>query len=174
MGYDISQFGDNVLEGSGGNVASKVSNHYGPRETGEVSGNVKTEGATNQLVLEFDGQNLSDGAFTLQTPKQLPAGANIEDVWMKVSEAFDMGGTNPIADIGTESSEATNGFTIDDSALETPGTYDLTSALSGTWAAPLAAATTIGIAASADSGLTVSTSAGKAKVVINYAVVGAV
>lgn len=173
MGYDISQFGDNVLEGSGGNVESKVSNHYGPRFTGEVSGVVKTEGASKELVLEFDGQNFSDGAYTLQTAKTLPAGANIDDVYVKVTEAFDLGGTNPVGDVGTEGSEATNGFTIDDSALEALGTYDLTSALSGTWAAPLAAATTIGLAASADSGLTVDTSVGKAKVIIRYTVVGA-
>lgn len=173
MGYDISQFGDNVLEGSGGNVASKVSNHYGPRETGEVSGVVKTEGATNQLVLEFDGTNVSDGAFTLQTPKTLPAGANIEDVWLKVSEVFVLGGTTPVVDIGTEGSEATNGFTMSEANLESVQTVDLTSALSGTWAAPLAASTTIGILLGGGGSNTV-TAAGKAKVIINYSFVGAV
>lgn len=171
MGYETSPFGDNVLTGSGGNVTTKVSNHYGARSTGKTVGVVKTEGSSNELSFNIDGTIVGDGSYALLAPT-LPAGAVIEDVYLKVTEAFVLGGTTPVIDIGTEGSEATNGFTITEAQGEAVATYDLTSALSGTWAAPLAADTTVGILLGGGGSNTV-TSAGKADVVIRYSKVPA-
>ncbi|NOQ73238.1 MAG: hypothetical protein GQ574_14620 [Crocinitomix sp.] len=77
-----------------------------------------------------------------------------------------LGGTTPVIDIGTESTEATNGFTITEAQAEAVGMYDLTSALAGTWAAGLAADTTVGLLLGGTSPTV--TSAGKAKIVIRY------
>lgn len=170
MGYNRSPFGEGGATGAG-NVTTAVSNHYGPRESGQTKGVIKTEGAMKELVIEFTGAEVSAGAFDLLAPT-LPAGAVIEDVYVKVKEAFDLGGTTPVVDIGTETSEATNGFSFSEANLESTGTLDLTSALSGTWAAPLAAATTVGILLGGG-GTNTSAATGAAKVVIRYAVVGA-
>jgi len=170
MGYETSPFGDNVLTGSGGNVTTRVSNHYGPRSPGKTVGKVKTEGVMNELTINIDGTMVGNEAYALLAPT-LPAGAVIEDVYAKVTEAFVLGGTTPAIEVGTETSEATNGFTITEAQAEAVGTYDLTGALSGTWAAPLAAATTVGLDLSGTSPTV--TSAGKMDVVIRYAVVPA-
>jgi hypothetical protein len=92
----------------------------------------------------IDGEMVGDEAFPLDAPV-IPAGAVIDRVTVEVTEAFALGGTSPVIEIGTEGSEATNGFTVSEAQAEATATYDLTSALSGTWAAPLAAATTVGI-----------------------------
>ena len=164
-GYAQSQFGENVLVGSGGNVTSTVSNHYGPRDTDGSTGVVKTEGSNNELSFWVDGADIGNAGYKLIAPA-LPAGATIHQVMIQITEAFVMGGTTPAIEIGTETSEATNGFTISEAVGEVAATVDLTAALSGTWAAPLAAATTIGLALS---GTTPTiTDAGKMKVIIYY------
>lgn len=170
MSFERNPFGNNVDVGSGGNVNGFVSNHYGQRETGKTVGKVKTEGVMNELSINIDGEMLGNAAYPLIAP-ELPAGAVIEDVYVKVTEAFVLGGTTPAIEVGTEGSEATNGFTISEAQAEATGTYDLTSALSGTWASPLAAATTVGLALSGTSPTT--TDAGKLDVIIRYAVVPA-
>ena len=167
MGFEQSQFGDGSASGSG-NVTTTVNNHYGTRTSEGAVGRVKTEGVINQLSIEFDGTAVGNAAYPLLAP-DLPAGAVIERVWFKVKEAFVLGGTSPTIEVGTEGSEATNGFTITEAQAEAVGTYDLTGALSGTWASPLAAATTVGLAQAGTSPTV--TDAGLAEVVIEYAVV---
>ena len=167
-GFERSQFGDNIDVGSSGNVNGFVNSQYGPRKSNNVVGNVKTEGVMNELAIEFDGGVVGDAAFPLLAPT-LPAGAVIEDVYLKVTEAFALGGSSPLIEIGTEGSEATNGFTTTEAQAEAIATYDLTGALSGTWAAPLAADTVVGIAMAG--GSPTVTSAGVGKVIIRYAVV---
>ena len=167
--FETSQFGDGVST----TRATNVSNHYGGRETGGAKGVVKTEGAMKEASITISGTNLSDGTFDLLTDLKIPAGAMIEDVYLKVSEAFVLTGTSPTLLIGTATSEVTNGFVGSEAQMEAAGSYDLTSTLTGTWAAPLAASTTVGISLGGTGGPT-SSSAGKAKVIVRYAVVGAV
>ena len=50
-----------------------VTNHYGARGTGSVEGVTKTEGAKNQAVINFDGEN-----FPLRS--YVPAGATVTGV----------------------------------------------------------------------------------------------
>ena len=166
MSFEQSKFGDGSAAGSG-NVVTTVSNHYGARDTGKTTGVSRTAGFDNELTLVIDGDMVGNEAFDLIAPK-LPAGATIEKVTAKVEEAFVLGGTSPVVEVGTEGSEATNGFTMTEAQLEAVGTYDLTSALAGTWAAPLAAETTVGIDLAGTSPTV--TSAGSVKVVIQYAV----
>lgn len=165
MGFERARFGDGSATGSG-NVTTAVNNHYGVRNTGKTQGTTRTAGFVYELTLDIDGQMVSDEAFPLLAP-EVPKDAIIEDVYMYVEEAFDLGGTSPVIEVGTEGSEATNGFTITETQAENTGTYDLTSALSGTWAAGLAAATTVGIALDGTTP-TVDATAGKLRVVIRY------
>lgn len=164
MGYEQSKFGDGSTSGNG-NVIQTVSNHYGPFNTGKTQGNIKTEGSLKELTLDIDGEMVGDAAYPLVVPT-LPAGTIIKEVFAEVSEAFVLGGTTPALEIGTETSEATNGFTVSEAQAEAVASYDLTSALSGTWAAPLAADTTLGLALSGTTPTV--TSAGKMRVVIRY------
>ncbi len=166
-GFQTSPFGNGVAVGSGGNVLETVSNHYGPRSTGDTKGRFNTSGAKNQLVLDIDGAIVDAEAFNLQ-PIRLPAGALIVGVYLDVSEAFDLGGTDPVIQIGTAGSEDTNGFEIDEAEAQAANTHiDLTSTLQGTWAAGLTAVTEIGIAL--DGTLpTADPTVGKARITIEY------
>lgn len=164
MTIEQSYFGDGSASGSG-NVTTAVHNHYGPRNTGKTVGKMDMDGVINELVIDLDGTMVGNEAYPLLAPT-IPQYAIVEDVYLEVTEVFVLGGTTPAIEVGTEGSEATNGFTITKTQAEAVGTYDLTSALSGTWAAGLAAETTVGLALSGTSPTV--TSAGKARVVIRY------
>lgn len=164
MGFETSRFGDSVTAGAG-NVKTLVSNHYGRRNTGKTSGVTDTHGFTNELSLDIDGEMVGNAGFVLVVPK-LPAGSNITKAYVEVTEAFVLGGTTPAIEVGTEGSEATNGVTITEAQAEAVGYYDVTSALAGTWNAPLAAETTVGIALSGTSPTV--TAAGKLRLVLSY------
>lgn len=166
MAYEQSYFGDGSTAGNG-NVVNTVHNHFGQRDTGKTQGKTRTAGFVNEAVLDIDADMVSNEAFPLIAPT-LPAGSRIEDVFVEVTEAFALGGTSPVIEIGTETSEATNGFTISETIAEATGVYDLTATLSGTWAAAtgLAAETTVGIDL-AGTTPTVGT-AGKMRVVVRY------
>lgn len=168
MSFETSKFGNGVLVGSGGNVTSNVHNHFGARASGKTQGENDMDGAMHELVIDLDAAMVSAEAFPLIAP-YIPAGSRVEDVFMQVTQAFVLGGTTPVIEIGTEGSEATNGFTISETIAEALGVYDLTSALSGTWSQStgLLADTVIGIDLAAADTPTI-TSAGKARIVIRY------
>lgn len=165
MGFETSKFGDGGYATST-NVTQDVHNHYGARDVGKTVGTVQTEGSVYELSLNIDGEMVGDAAYPLIAPT-LPAGAVIKEVYAEVDEAFVLGGTSPVINIGTEGSEATNGVDLSEARAEAVGTYDLTSTLAGTWAAPLAAATTVGLALAGTSPTV--TDAGSVRVVIRYA-----
>ena len=163
MAFEKSKFG---YEGGATTADSYgVSNHYGARKVGKGQGTTSTEGFMNEFTLDLDGELVGNEAFPLLTP-QLPAGAKIEDVFLEVSEAFVLGGTSPVVEVGTATSEATNGVTITEAQLEATGVYDITAAISGTWAAGLAAVTNLGIVLGGTTPTV--TDAGKARLVIRY------
>ena len=164
MSFAQSKFGDGSASGAG-NVTTTVSNHYGPRTSTSAKGVLETDGVVNELSIEFTGAEVSAGAYVLLAP-YLPAGAIVQAAYLRVKEAFTLGGTTPTIEVGTEGSEATNGFTITEAQAEAVATYNLTSALSGTWAAPLAAQTTIGLAMAGSSPTSAATGVGE--VVIRY------
>jgi hypothetical protein len=167
MGFERSPFGDGSASGSG-NVTTAVNNHYGTRTSDRAQGKVKTEGTSNEVSIEITGVDAGNESFPLLSP-WLPDGAIIEKVFLEVKEAFDLGGTTPTILFGTEGSEVTNGFVVSETQAETPGTYDVTSTLTGTWAAPLDANTTVGLALGG--GTPTATEDGKLEVVIRYTVI---
>lgn len=164
MSYAQSPFGDGSASGSG-NVVTTVNNHYGTRDSKYANGIVKTEGYSSTLTLAIDHVQATADAFQLNAPV-LPAGARVTKVIM-VTKVQGVAGTSAVLDIGTDSSESTNGFTITEAQMDAAaGTVvDLTGALSGTWDAEkeLAADTTLGI------NLSVQTlTAGEYDIMISY------
>ncbi len=142
-----------------------VNNHYGPRDTGKTTGVVKTEGRHYEASVDIDPDTINNGGPVL-VDLDIQGAAVIEDVYVEVTEAFALGGTTPTIVVGTDTSEETNGVVISEAQAEATGTYDITGTLTGTWASPLEADTTIGVTLGGDTP-TVGT-AGKAKVVIRY------
>jgi hypothetical protein len=144
-------------------VVNGVANYYGPRHRYEGNGGV--EGGrddTRFLVLDISGSDYLTAQATL------PAGATIVgNALVEVREAFALGGTTPVINVGVSGSEGTNRLAqISEAQAEALGTYSIASA--GTLAVntPLAAAATIKVALG---GTTPTiTAAGKLRLVIPY------
>jgi len=148
-----------------------VNNHYGPRDTGPTNGNVKTVGRSYEASVEVDVDVIANGGPLLVTDLEIPAKSVIEDVYVDVSEAFTLTGTTPTILVGTATSEVTNGVVISEAQAEAVAVVDITGTLTGTWAAPLAADTVVGVALG---GTTPATSGllGKAIVTVRYTKAG--
>jgi hypothetical protein len=147
------------------NTGLGVNNHYGPRETGAFNGELPSKGRERELVMDINGAAVTNGGALLDDAI-LPAGADITRVYVCVTTAAtSWGNADNVVDVGTDTTEATNGFTMTDTIMDTVATTDMTSELSGTWAAPLAAATTVGFAVS---GTTAAMVGGEAKLIIKY------
>lgn len=143
---------------------------YGRRDLGYDVGVIKTEGNSNELSVGISAQmvqDIIDGKEVIATVK-VPAKSIIEKAYLYVDEAFVLGGTTPAVEVGTDTTEATNGVTLTEANLEAVGGYDVTAGLSGTWAAgsALAAETTVGVAVSGTSPTV--TGVGKARLVVTY------
>ena len=144
-------------------VVNGVANYYGPRHRYEGNGGV--EGGrddTRFLVLDISGSDYLTAQATL------PAGATIVgNALVEVREAFALGGTTPVINVGISGAEGTNRLAqISEAQAEALGTYSIASA--GTLAVnvPLAAAATIKVALG---GTTPTiTAAGKLRLVIPY------
>lgn len=146
-----------------------VNNHYGVREVEKTVGAINTTGRSYEASIFIDADTLNNGGPIL-VDLDIPATSVIETAYVEVTEVFALGGTTPTILVGTDTSEVTNGLVISEAQAEALGTYDVTGTLTGTWAAPLAADTTVGTVLGGTSP-TVGTG-GKAKVVITYKKVG--
>lgn len=145
------------------NTGLNVNNHYGERPTGQTSGNFKTEGPMNKLSIQVNSADIDVALFG---DPVLPAGALVTGAYVRVTEAFVLGGTTPTILTGTESSEVTNGLVLSEAQAEAIGLYDIFSTVTGTWAAMLAAETAVAIVLGG--GSPTKTAAGKMEVVIEY------
>ena len=134
---------------------------YGTRVKGGGVGQMQTAGVERELAVDLSVDYLTGDAYFGQV---IPAGSVITSAYATITEAFE--GTGCIVDVGTDGSEATNGVTVAELELEAVGSYDLTAALSGTWAAgsALAADTEVGVALTG----TFSGSEGYGRVVVTY------
>lgn len=141
-----------------------VQAHFGARGSDDAGGQVKTTGTINEIRLVLDGTMLSNGTLPL-VRQTIPAGSLVIDVTLEVTEVFVIGGTTPTLDVGTDTSEATNNFDFSEAQLEAVGTTVKTSG-AGTWAARLAAETTVNIAMGGTT--PTSTAAGAGTVIIRY------
>ena len=143
-----------------------VTNYYGPRSRGDTQGGqIGTVGSVKQLVMFFTGENYASQSATL------PAGAIIHgQATVEIAEAFNLGGTSPVINVGVATTEGTNRLAqISEAQAEAVGTYSIASA--GTLAAntPLTAGVTIRVALGGTT--PTATVAGLAKLMIEYRVV---
>lgn len=150
----------------GSQTINGVRNIYGPRTRYEgVAGSMTTRDDERAFVAWFDGANYTYVTGTI------PAGAVItENAVVEIVEAFNLGGTTPVINVGVSGSEGTNRVAqLSEAQAEAVGTYSVASA--GTLAkdTPLAAAVTIKVALGGTS--PTITSAGKCKLTIRYRVI---
>jgi len=150
------------------NTGLNVKSNYGPRDTGRAAGVVKTEGSKQQLTIELTGAQIDDEQYIENFV--IPQYSIILACYLEVTEAFVLdGNADNTLEVGTATSEATNGFSITSAECESLGSTSLTGALSGTWdaEAALAADTIVNIIVD---GTTPSADAtvGKGRIVIEY------
>ena len=141
-----------------------VQTHYGERhlQDGTVAGGkLPNSGAVEEVVVYISGRDFN-GATSFDTRATLPAGAVVLEAIAEITTAFTLGNADNDIYVGTNGSESTNyGM-----QLATPAsTGTVVDAPAGTWAAPLAAETAIGVAVA---GTTPSAADGEAKVVVRY------
>ena len=125
-----------------------VDNFYGPRTTTDgLGGHLKHEGGLRQMVIEFG--ELVPGETTvanrLRSIETLPANSLITRCYLDVETLALMTGTTPTILVGTNDSEVTNGFVVTEAQAEAAGITDLTSTLTGTWAAGLLVDTAVSV-----------------------------
>lgn len=143
-----------------------VYNYYGPRHRHEgVQGKMGTVNEKHTATVLLAGDTYSTVSFTL------PAGAvMVGNAIVEVEEAFALGGTTPVINIGVSGSEGTNRIAqVSEAQAEAVGTYSIAPA--GTLAVntPLASAVTVVVALGGTS--PTITAAGKMKVVFTYQVI---
>lgn len=149
--------------------ADGLRTHYGRRLTGEEAnfgvygGDV---GGDKYMEIHIRGSDFTSGSYTGPTAS-VKAGFTVREVIAEVTEAFNLGGTTPVLNVGVSGSEGTNRIAqISEANAEAVGTYAITPA--GTLAAntPLAADSTLNIALG---GTTPTiTSAGRIRIVVRY------
>lgn len=150
------------------NTGLGVPAFYGTRTALEgLGGHIKTEGAKKQMVLEFKGANINDGV--MDSVETLPANCIVTAAYADVNEVVALGGTTPTILVGTNGSEVTNGLVISEAQAEAANVYDVTSTLTGTWAAGLTADTAVSVTLGGTSP-TIS-AAGRIKIVVEYVTV---
>ena len=144
-----------------------VHNHYGQRDTGNSVGLEKGENSTFTLSVTLTGRALQDGFVP---PVVVPKGARFKSAYLRVDEAFVIGGTNPTVRIGAAGSIGTNGIVLTEAELEAVGTKAPASAGAGTWAFNSTTGTTAAAKVAVDMGGTspTVTEAGKAVLVLEY------
>lgn len=151
-----------------------VLNHYGPRgtEDGLLSGGaLPVHGSINEITFYVRAEDFTAGVTTFDTQFTLPAGSIPIDALFDVETAITQTGgtTSTTLNVGTNGSEATNGFSIADAATSISTTTEYDSAGAGTWAAALAADTVVGVSITEGGGTITSIDGGKVKVTLRYA-----
>ena len=145
-------------------VVNGVTNYYGPRKRFDTqAGQIGTTGSEKQLVIFFDGTNIS------QVRATLPVGAVIHgNTVVEIAEAFNLGGTTPVLNIGLVGTEGTNRLAqISEAQAEATGTYSIAPAGSLAVNTPLTAAADIRVALGGGGSNTIG-AVGQAKVIVRY------
>lgn len=149
-----------------------VNNHYGVRDTGGAIGQETRDGTKVVVRVDLTGQSINDAIGGFLPPVFVPKGARFTRATLRVDEVFAVTGTNPVVEVGADGSEATNGVTLTEAQLEALGTYDVSSALSGTWATNAAtgtaAAAKIDIVLGGTDTPAVARTSGKGTLVLEY------
>jgi hypothetical protein len=156
--------------------ADSLRTHYGTRVADEDAGFAETGavGSFKEVAFTLLGSDFVSGTYAGNANLTLPIGAAIHgNAQVEVVEAFVLGGTTPVINIGVTSSEGTNRFCqLSEAQAEAVASYSIASA--GTLAAntPLTAAATINAALGGTSPTV--TAAGRLVLRITYRDVGAV
>jgi len=143
-----------------------VNNVFGPRDTqeGRLGGGKHPHvGAEHEAVVYITGDDFA-GGVSFNTQLTLPAGSFPLEATFEITEAFTVGNADNVINIGTDTSEITNGFAIAD-----PETAEVTRDTSGagTWAAELAADTAVGVSVTGTTAA-ITAGSGAAKAIIKY------
>lgn len=143
-----------------------VNNQYGARNTGGSVGTEQIETSVGLYSIQLTGEMVNSGFVP---PIVVPKGAQVKRAMLRVDEAFSLGGTSPVINIGQKGSESTNGITLSKTELEAVGSKVPASTGNGTWSVSSATGTTaaaqIGIALGGTTP-TVSATQGKATLVV--------
>lgn len=145
-----------------------VYNQYGVRDTGGAVGKMDHDGVEASVAFSFTGRSLSEGFVP---PVVIPKGARFTRAFLRVDEAFALGGTTPTVQVGAAGSVATNGFVLSEAELENIGTKAPASAGAGTWSTTSTTGTTAAAKLAFALGgttPTVDASIGKATLVLYY------
>lgn len=142
-----------------GNTGLQVASQYGARNTGASVGVETTKMAIQTLSIELTGSGLADKFLP---PLVVPKNATFKRAVLTVNEAFS--GVTAVS-VGEGNDEDTNGITLAAADLAV-GTRDVTSKLTGTWAATSAVAkpSRVGMAVTG----TPDPKVGRASIVIEY------
>lgn len=137
-----------------------VNAQFGPQtDDSNLVGVKKKFGGELVLTVGLTPETLASG---LLGDVIVPAGYLPKEAVVTIDEAFAItGGASNEVQIGTSGSEATNGFDVVEATLEAVATTSSTS-FNGTWAASLAADTTVGLAFAG--GGTVAAGSGRGRV----------
>lgn len=142
-----------------------VSQYYGPRDRYEgVGGTEGTHSDQRYFVLDFGGANYATARGTLPAGTVVVGNAIVE-----VREAFALGGTTPLLNVGVLTTESTNRLAqLSEAQAEALGTYSLAPAGTLALNTPLAAATTIAVSLTGGGANTIGP-VGKARLIIPIA-----
>ena len=144
-----------------------VFNQYGPRgsQAGVVSGGELhgAGGAVFEHVVYITGDDFA-GGVSYNTRLTIPAGSFLDEAIFEITEAFTVGNADNVINIGTDTSELTNGVQIADPETAEV-TIDTTGA--GTWAAALAADTLVGVSVTGTTAA-ITAGSGAAKVILRF------
>jgi hypothetical protein len=140
-----------------------VNNHYGTRNTGYSIGVESTSGGSQTLTVHLTGESLNNG---FMPPVFVPKGALITSAVLVVDEAFAVSTGGTVAIGGT--APATNGVVLTEAKLEAVGASDVSALAVGTWATNSATGTTAAQRVSKAVTGTVTSTVGKAQLVITF------
>lgn len=144
-----------------------VNNFYGKRNTGGSVGVESGDGSVFELSISFTGESVNSSFLP---PVYVPKGAHFLRAFLRVDEAFSLGGTSPTVIFGG-TAPATDGIVLTQAELQAIGTKVPASTGTGTWAVGSATGTTASqkvAKALGGTSPTVSATQGKATLVLEF------
>lgn len=127
-------------------------------------GAVLIDSNEKELTFVLDGEKFSGGVYQFVTTEALPVGAVPISAFVRVSEAFVLGGTTPTIQVGTSGTGAAAVFgSLAQASAQALGTYTLT-----VTATPLTSTTAGNLRVSLGGTTPTVTTAGRATVTVTY------
>lgn len=109
-----------------------VANFYGARNTGGSVGFEGGDSSARRISIELTADTLAN--IGVLGPKfKVLNGMKVNRILLHVDQAFTLTGTNPVVNIGSAGSPATNGVQITQAELAAVGTKLLANQGNGTW-----------------------------------------